>query len=58
MMPVDEPPAPGDLSDDHHDALAKELRFLAEWASGTLPLIAGIVRARQIFSANPWLAGR
>ena len=40
------------------DALADELRFIGEWESGALPLPGTIVRARQIYRAHPWIAGR
>ncbi len=40
--------------DDTHDsALAAEVRFLDEWASGNLPFLGALVRVRQIYRAHP-----
>lgn len=57
-MPSDMPPAADPASKDPNDGLADELRFIAEWESGGLPLPGTIVRARQIYRAHPWVAGR
>lgn len=57
-MPSDTPPFPDPLSTESHDALADELRFIAEWETGAFPLPSTIVRARQIYRAHPWVAGR
>lgn len=57
-MPADTPPIPERLSEDMHDVFADELRFIAEWESGRLPLPGTIARARQIYRTHPWVAGR
>ena len=57
-MRADTPPNPDNLADNASDALAEELRFIAEWESGTFPIPATIVRARQIYRAHPWVIGR
>ncbi|MGI4954143.1 MAG: hypothetical protein ACRYGM_20255 [Janthinobacterium lividum] len=57
-MPADTTASPDRPSEDKQDALADELRFIAEWESGSMPLPGTIVRARQIYRAHPWIAGR
>lgn len=55
-MPADLTLIPDRATDNIQDDLAKELRFLAEWESGSLPLAGTILRARQIYRAHPWIA--
>ena len=55
-MPADSTLISDRAIDNIQDGLAEELRFLAEWESGSLPLAGTIVRVRQIYRAHPWIA--